>query len=77
MDYRYNFYSILQGFSRKHRYCNEMEDLLEDSLTAWIGNDHDTVVTAFQAVSEVIASARPKKHTRLPNKQKAELKKFW
>lgn len=54
-----------------------MEDLLEDSLTAWIGNDHDIVVTASQAVSEVIASARPKKHTRLPNKQKAELKKFW
>ena len=60
MDYRYTFYSVLQGFSRKRRYCNEMEGSLEASLTACRDNDHGTVVITSQAVSEVIESTKPK-----------------
>ena len=68
---------MLQDFSRKRRYCNEMEGSLENSLTACRENDHDTLAIISQAVSEVIESTKPKKHSRLSNKQKAELKKFW
>ena len=49
MDYRYTFYSILQGFSRKRRYCNEIEDSLEDSLTACKDDDHRTVAGCFRS----------------------------
>ena len=55
---------------------NEMEVSLEDSFTACRDNDHDTVAIISQAVSEVIKSTKPKKHSRFPNKQRAELKKF-
>ena len=54
MDYRCTFYSILQGFPGKRRYCNEMEDSLEDSLTACRDNDHNTVAIIPQAVPKVI-----------------------
>ena len=50
-----------------------MEDSLEDSLTACRYNDHETVAIISQVVSEVIKSTKPKKHPRLPNKQRSEL----
>ena len=40
-------------------------------------NDLDTVAIVSQVVSEVIKLTKSKKHPRLPNKQRVELKKFW
>ena len=46
-------------------------------FTACRDYDHDTVAIISQAVSEVTKSTKPKMHPRFPNKQRAELKKFW
>ena len=73
MDYRYTFYSMLQGFLRKRCYCNEIEDL-EGSLHTCRDNVHDTVLKVSRVLLD---SGKPKKHPRLPNKQTAELQTFW
>lgn len=61
MNYRFTFYSLLQGFSRKRRYYDEKEDL-QDSLSACRDNNHGTVAIVFQAVIDVVDSTKPKKN---------------
>ena len=72
MEYRYTFYSILQAFSRKRCYCNEMENL-EGSLHTCRDNVHETVPKVSRVLLD---SAKRGKHSRLPNKQTAELQTF-
>ena len=73
MERRLSFYSLLRGFSRKRKYQEEFDELRfgEDDT-----ND-DAVAILSQAMIELVDSNKPRKHSRLPNKDRDELKMFW